>query len=290
MEADSTNTVEHTDQSVPVTDSATDVDNSLETVKSEKKTTPSVEVKDGKLFVDGNRVYSRDDVNKIGANARKEVESKLIQDLNVDSIDSVRGVVKALQDSSPSEEGSSLNVESLRDAVKKREATVEELKQQVNTLKTDLLLRDHMGQLNSAMPGNWTAEQKSAVVKLMRADNMLAVEGDTFAIRNGNDYLTVDGETPDYASAVELVGRNLGLNFGKKGVDMPLGEIGNQSEGKQTARAVDQNKVKNDPAYREAYLDMRLNRRGGVSTKDITDNMIKNRVSEIQKGKTRNYN
>jgi hypothetical protein len=287
MEADSTSTVEHTEQSVPVTDSATDVDNSLETVKSEKKTTPSVEVRDGKLFVDGNRVYSRDDVNKIGANARKEVESKLIQDLNVDSIDSVRGVVKALQEAGSGDEGSSLNVESLRDAVKKREATVEELKQQVNTLKTDLLLKDHMGQLNSAMPGNWTEQQKSAVVKLMRADNMLAVEGDTFAIRNGNDYLTTDGETPDYASAVELVGRNLGLNFGKKGVDMPLGEIGNQSEGKQTARAVDQNKVKNDPAYREAYLDMRLNRRGGVSSSDITDNMIKTRLNEIKQSKAR---
>ena len=284
MEADSTNTVEHTDQSVPVTDSADNVDNS-NTVKSEKKATPSVEVRDGKLFVDGNRVYSRDDVNKIGANARKEVESKLIQDLNVDSIDSVRGVVKALQDSSPSEEGSSLNVESLRDAVKKREATVEELKQQVNTLKTDLLLKDHMGQLNSAMPSNWTAQQKSAVVKLMKADNMLAVEGDTFAIRNGNDYLTVDGETPDYASAVELVGRNLGLNFGKKGVDMPLGEISNQSEGKQAIKPVDQNKVKNDPAYREAYLDLRLNRRGGVGTADVTDNMIRTRASEISKKK-----
>ena len=286
MEADSTNTVEHTEQSVPVTDSATNVDNSLETVKqSEKNTTPSVEVKDGKTYVNGNRVYTRDDVNKIGANARKEVESKLIQDLNVDSIDSVRGVVKALQDSSPSEEGSSLNVESLRDAVKKREATVEELKQQVNTLKTDLLLKDHMGQLNSAMPSNWTAQQKSAVVKLMKADNMLAVEGDTFAIRNGNEYLTVDGETPDYASAVELVGRNLGLNFGKKGVDMPLGEIGNQHEGKQAIKPVDQKKVKNDPAYREAYLDLRLNRRGGVGTADVTDNMIRTRASEISKKK-----
>ena len=286
MEADSTNTVEHTDQSVPVTDSADNVDNS-NTVKSEKKATPSVEVKDGKLFVDGNRVYSRDDVNKIGANARKEVESKLIQDLNVDSIDSVRGVVKALQGSSSNEEGSSLNVESLRDAVKKREATVEELKQQVNTLKTDLLLKDHMGQLNSAMPSNWTAQQKSAVVKLMKADNMLAVEGDTFAIRNGNDYLTVDGETPDYASAVELVGRNLGLNFGKKGVDMPLGEISNQSDGKQAIKPVDQNKVKNDPAYREAYLNLRLNRRGGVSSSDVTDNMIKARANEIKQSKSK---
>tara|TARA_R110000851_G_scaffold57068_1_gene133170 strand:+ start:360 stop:1226 length:867 start_codon:yes stop_codon:yes gene_type:complete len=287
MEADSTNTVEHTDQSVPVTDSATDVDNSLETVKSDKKATPSVEVKDGKLFVDGNRVYTRDDVNKIGANARKEVESKLIQDLNVDSIDSVKGVVKALQGSGSSEEGSSLNVESLRDAVKKREATVEELKQQVNTLKTDLLLKDHMGQLNSAMPSNWTAQQKSAVVKLMKADNMLAVEGDTFAIRNGNDYLTVDGEKPDYASAVELVGRNLGLNFGKKGVDMPLGEIGNQSEGKQGTKPIDQSKVKNDPAYREAYLNLRLNRRGGVGVSEITDNMIKTRISETAKNKAK---
>ncbi len=36
MEADSTNTVEHTEQSVPVTDSANSVDN-METVKSEEK-------------------------------------------------------------------------------------------------------------------------------------------------------------------------------------------------------------------------------------------------------------
>jgi len=284
MEADSTNTVEHTEQSVPVTDSANSVDN-METVKSEKNTTPSVEQRDGKLYVDGTRVYTRDDVNKIGANAKREVESRLIQDLNVDSIDSVKGVVKALQESSPSEEGSSLNVESLRDAVKKREATVEELKQQVNSLKTDLLLKDHMGQLNSAMPGNWTAEQKSAVVKLMKADNMLAVEGDTFAIRAGESYLTTDGETPDYKSAVELVGKSLGLNFGKQGVDMPLGETSSVKADKTAVKPADQNRVKSDPAYRAAYLDLRLNRRGGVSASEITDNMIKARASEISKKK-----
>jgi len=286
MEADSTNTVEHTEQSVPVTDSATDVDNNLETVKSEKNTTPSVEQRDGKLFVDGTRVYTRDDVNKIGANAKREVESRLIQDLNVDSIDSVKGVVKALQDSNPGEEGSSLNVESLRDAVKKREATVEELKSQVNSLKTDLLLKDHMGQLNSAMPSNWTAQQKSAVVTLMKADGMLAVEGDTFAIRSGESYLTTDGETPDYASAVELVGKNLGLKFGKQGVDVPLGELSTASDGKQVSKPVDQNKVKKDPAYRQAYLDLRLNRnKGSVSSSAITDNMIKTRLSEIRNKK-----
>ena len=284
MEADSTNTVEHTEQSVPVTDSANSVDN-METVKSENNTTPSVEQRDGKLYVDGTRVYTRDDVNKIGANAKREVESRLIQDLNVDSIDSVKGVVKALQESSPSEEGSSLNVESLRDAVKKREATVEELKQQVNSLKTDLLLKDHMGQLNSAMPGNWTAEQKSAVVKLMKADNMLAVEGDTFAIRAGESYLTTDGETPDYKSAVELVGKSLGLNFGKQGVDMPLGETSSVKADKTAVKPADQNRVKSDPAYRAAYLDLRLNRRGGVGVSEITDNMIKARASEISKKK-----
>jgi len=284
MEADSTNTVEHTEQSVPVTDSANSVDN-METVKSEKNTTPSVEQRDGKLYVDGTRVYTRDDVNKIGANAKREVESRLISDLNVDSIDSVKGVVKALQDSNPSEEGSSLNVESLRDAVKKREATVEELKSQVNSLKTDLLLKDHMGQLNSAMPSNWTAQQKSAVVTLMKADGMLAVEGDTFAIRSGESYLTTDGETPDYASAVELVGKNLGLNFGKQGVDMPLGETSSVKADKTSVKAADQQRVKSDPAYRAAYLDLRLNRRGGVSTSEITDNMIKTRISEISKKK-----
>jgi hypothetical protein len=261
----------------------------METVKSEKNTTPSVEQRDGKLYVDGTRVYTRDDVNKIGANAKREVESRLISDLNVDSIDSVKGVVKALQDSNPSEEGSSLNVESLRDAVKKREATVEELKSQVNSLKTDLLLKDHMGQLNSAMPGNWTAEQKSAVVKLMKADNMLAVEGDTFAIRSGESYLTTDGETPDYKSAVELVGKNLGLNFGKTGVEMPLGETSSVKADKTAVKPADQQRVKSDPAYREAYLDIRLNRKGGLSSGEITDNMIKTRASEIQKGKTRNY-
>tara|TARA_R100001510_G_C7655836_1_gene215277 strand:- start:1831 stop:2703 length:873 start_codon:yes stop_codon:yes gene_type:complete len=286
MEADSNNTVEHTEQNVPVTDSVENVDNNIETVKqSDKNTTPVVEQRDGKLFVDGTRVYTRDDVNKIGANAKREVESRLIQDLNVDSIDSVKGVVKALQESSPSEEGSSLNVESLRDAVKKREATVEELKHQVNSLKTDLLLKDHMGNLHNAMPGNWSPEQKSAVVKLMKADNMLAVEGDTFAIRSGDSYLTVDGETPDYKSAVEMVGKNLGLNFGKQGVEVPLGETVSSQESKQSAKPVDQQRVKSDPAYREAYLDIRLNRKGSVSSGEVTDNMIKTRASEIAKKK-----
>jgi hypothetical protein len=119
----------------------------------------------------------------------------------------------------------------------------------------------------------------------MKADNMLAVEGDTFAIRSGESYLTTDGETPDYASAVELVGKNLGLNFGKAGVEMPLGETSSVKADKTSVKAADQQRVKSDPAYRAAYLDLRLNRRGGVSTSEITDNMIKTRISEISKKK-----
>ena len=279
MEADSTNTVEHTEQSVPVTDSATNVDNSLETVKqSEKNTTPSVEVKDGKTYVNGNRVYTRDDVNKIGANARKEVESKLIQDLNVDSIDSVRGVVKALQGSDSNEEGSSLNVDSLRDAVRKREATVEELKSQVNTLRTELLLKDHMGQLQAAMPNNWSDTQRSAVVKLMQADNMLAVEGDTFAIRNGADFLTTDGETPDYAKAVELVGTNLGLSFGKKGVEIQYGETTTEVSSSKVNKPLDDGRVLQDAEYRAAYMNIRQYR--STPRNQITDTMVKKQMDK----------
>ena len=218
-------TAVQSDNTETVTDSANPVDAVTDT-KSDNVTTPVVERREGKLFIDGTRVYTRDDVNKIGANARREVESKLLQDLNVDSIDSVKNVVQTLQESTPTSdgEGQSLNVNSLRDAVKKREATVDELQQQVLSLKTDLLLKDHMSNLQNAMPGNWNADQKSAVIDLMKARNMLAVEGDTFAIRSGEDYLTTDGETPDYNAAVEVVGKSIGLPFGKKGVDVQYGE------------------------------------------------------------------
>ena len=157
-----------------VTDSATPVDNKATDTKSDKSATPKVELRDGKMFVDGVRVYSRDDTSKIAANAKKEVEARLLQELNVDSIDSVKSVVRTLQETTNAEEGLSLNVNSLRDAVKKREATVEELKAQVTRLKTDLMLKDHMSSLINAMPSNWNADQKTAVIDLMKARNMLA--------------------------------------------------------------------------------------------------------------------
>ena len=267
-----TETAVQTDIDAPVTDSASSVDNNATDTKSDLNTTPKVEQRDGKTYIDGQRIYSRDDVNKIGANAKREVESRLLQELNVDSIENVKQVINTLQDSSDPQ-GTSLNVDSLRDAVKKREATVEELQNQVKSLRTDLMLKDHLGQLNNAMPSAWNADQKGAVVDLMKARGMLAVEGDTFAIRSGDSYLTTDGETPDYNAAVELVGKTLGLNFGKKGVDLQYGETSTDVSGRQT-KPLNEERLVDDAEYRAAYMNIRQYQ-PNVSRSAITDTMVK---------------
>ena len=281
MENASTDTVVQSEENVaPVTDTANPVDNVEQSATTDTKsenTTPAVEIRDCKTFVDGVRMYSRDDTNRIAANAKNEVEKNILKDLNVDSIDSVKQVVSTLQTVSP-EEGQSLNVDSLRDAVKKREATVEELKGQVNSLKTDLVLKDHMGKLQSAMPSNWNAEQQNAVVDLMKARGMLAVEGDTFAIRNGNDFLTTDGETPDYGAAVETVGKSLGLSFGKKGVALQYGET---SSGDIGNKALDEAKMSSDVEYRNAYMTIRKYQ-PSLGRSDISDAMVKSQLKKMK--------
>jgi len=285
MDNASTDTAEHTEvNSAPVTDSANPVDNVEQSTatdtKSDNNTTPEVEVRDGKTFVNGIRMYSRDDTNKIAASAKHEVEKNILTQLNVDSIDQVKQVVSTLQEANPSE-GESLNIESLRDAVKKREATVEELKSQVTSLKMDLLLKDHMGKLESAMPANWTPSQRQSVVKLMKADGMLAVEGDTFAIKAGDDYLTTDGETPDYTRAVELVGKEvLGLSMGKKGVDLQYGDTSGETS-KQQVKPVDQNKLNTDANYRTAYMHIRKYR-PNVARESITNNMVMKEMESMR--------
>ena len=280
MENASTDTVVQNDNIAPVTDSANPVDNVEQSTTTDTKsenTTPAVEIKDGKTFVNGVRMYSRDDTNKIAANAKNEVEKNILNELNVDSIDSVKKVVSTLQEVSP-EEGQGLNVESLRSAVQKREATVEELKGQVNSLKTELLLKDHMSKLTGAMPSNWNQEQKTAVVDLMKARNMLAVEGDTFAIRNGNDFLTTDGETPDYGAAVETVGKSLGLSFGKKGVDLQYGDTTGSDN---VVKALDENKLNSDIEYRNAYMNLRKYQ-PNLGRADITDAMVKTQLKKMK--------
>mgnify|MGYP003112298798 FL=1 len=238
---------------------------------------PSVEHKEGKMFVDGVRVYSRDDTNRIAANAKKDVESRILSDLDVDSIDQVKQVVTELRNASP--ENNSLDVEALRSAVQKREATVEELKAELSKVKTDYAVKEHVSTLKDNMPTSWKTEQKDAVVDLMKARNMLLVEGETFAIKNGNDYLTVDGEKPDYKTAVEVVGKSLGLPFAKKGVDTFDADRTPQDVSKSST--VNESRLKSDREYNAAYVQVR-NANKSLSRDQITDGMIKKHMERTR--------
>lgn len=258
------------------TDAETTVEAKSE--KSVKTDAPKVEHKEGKLFVDGVRVYTRDDTNKIAARAKDEAVSGILSDLEVDSLDKVKGVVKTLQSSNPE---TGLNVDSLRDAVKKKEQTVEELRAELQSVKTEYALKDHISSIKDNMPTSWNTDQKQAVVDLMKARNMLHLEGDTFAIKNGEDYFTVDGETPDYKTAVEVVGKTIGLPFAKKGVDTFA--VDKQPAESGVQKAVDAKRMKQDPEYRSAYVRLRERNRT-IDRRDITDKMVTDQMKTIERG------
>lgn len=246
--------------------------------KSETKASTGVEVRDGKMFVDGVRVYTRDDTNRIAANAKKDAESRILSDLEVESFDKVKSVVSQLRDAP---EGESLNVQSLKDAVKKREQTVEELRAELQSVKTDYALKSHIGTLKDSMPTAWNSDQKSAVVDLMKARNMLHLEGDTFAIKSGDDYLTVDGETPDYASAVKVVGQTLGLPFAKKGNSVI--DVDKTPAGESSSKTIDMSKVNSDAAYRAAYVSLRQ-QNATLPRDQITNKMVLDQIKRTGRG------
>lgn len=251
-----------------------------ETATVEKSSVPTVENRDGKLFVDGVRVFTRDDTNRIAAKAKTEVESNLLKELNVDSLKQVKTVVNQLQTANIDESEGNLNVNALRDAVKKREQTVEELRNELHEVKTQAVMTNHLGKLQNEMPTSWANEQKAAVIDLMKARNMFAVEGDSFQLRNGDDYITTDGETPDYKSAVEMVGKNLGLPFAKKGASVVDADGGSSSVTKGKS-AVNDTLISSDPEYRTAYLNIREQNKTLMKS-DITDTMVLNRVKKIR--------
>jgi len=279
MEDTVQNTEVQTEQVAPVTDTESKATKSEETAS----TSPKVEMRDGKTYVDGVRVYHRDDVNKVAANAKNEAMSGFLKELDVDSIDQVRDVITTLKTAPLTEDGqSSLDVKALKQAVAKREQTVEELQSQVNQLRTDLLLKDHMSNLNASMPGNWNADQKQAVVDLMKARDMFAIENNSFQLRNGDEFLTVDGEKPDYATAVELVGKGLGLPFGKKGVDVVNGDTASSDASSSKTKALDESRLTSDPEYRAAYTNLRQNN-AGLKRTDITHNMV---VKQLERARS----
>ena len=243
--------------------------------KVSKPKTPSVEIRDGnKMFIDGVRVYSRDETNVIASKARKDVEANLLNELEVESFDKVKSVVQQLKNANP-DEPQSLNVQSLRDAVAKREQTVEELRAELQSVKTEYALKEHIGTLRDNMPTTWNANQKSAVVDLMKARNMLHLEGDTFAIKNGESYLTVDGETPDYSSAVKLVGESLGLPFSKKGIDSF--DADKQPSKVSEKGANIQDLIKGNPDLRNAYVKLRQR---GIKAADLTESKLRSFVEK----------
>jgi len=264
-------------ENVQPVNTATDAETTVE-ASAEKSATPKVETRDGKLFVDGVRVYTRDDTNRIAARAQEDAKTRLLGELEVDSFDQVKSVVKQLRTAGDDE---GLNVASLRDAVKKKEQTVEELRAELQRVKTDVVLKDHISQLFNNMPSQWNQDQRSAVVDLMKARNMLHLEGDTFAIRSGDTFLTQDGETPDYAGAVTLIGKTLGLPTAKQGVatyDAP-------DKGVKDAviKSLDDSRLNKDPAYRNAYVQVRDKNRN-LSRSEITDAMIRKQMEGHRMG------
>ncbi len=276
MDTASDQTDVQTEQNAPVTD--TDV----QATKSEA-TTPKLESREGKMFVDGTRVYSRDDTNKIAANAKNEAVNGLLRELDVDSLDQVKDVITTLKSHSDEEGGNSLDVRALKQTVAKREATLEELTATVSNLRQELLLKDHIGNLNTAMPSSWTPDQKTAVLDLMKARDMFAVEGDQFQLRNGGEYLTIDGAKPDYASAVDVIAKTLGLNTGKRGVDVVKmdanTDIGSDS---RTVKPMDDARLKSDAEYRAAYMSIRQYQ-PALGRKDVTHNMISKQIDTLRK-------
>lgn len=280
MDTASSVTEMQTDQIASVTDSEVARANT----KSESTTdTPKIEQRDGKFFLNGQRIYSRDDTNKIAANAKNEALNSFLRELEVDSLENVKDVIKTLKTAPLTEDGShTLDVKALKQAVAKREATVDELQKTVHQLKTELLLKDHLTNLYGAMPGGWTQEQKSAVVDLMKARNMFAIEGNSFQLRNGDEFFTVDGERPDYASAVETVGRTLGLNFGKKGVNVVNAESSIDSDGPAASKSVDDNRLNSDTEYRNAYMQIRQYQ-PSLSRSDITHQQVMKQLEKTRK-------
>jgi len=267
----------------PVT-TDTDADNAVNSESKAAPKTPNVEYKEGKLFVDGVRVYTRDDTNRIAANAKKEAESRILGELEVDSFDQVKTVVKQLR--SVTDDEPNLNVASLRDAVKKKEQTVEELRAELQRVKTDMVLKDHLVNLNTAMPAGWTQEQRSAVVDLMKARNMLHLEGETFAIRNGDTFFTDDtGERPDYAAAVMSIGKTLGLPIAKQGVAI-FDSPDKMHDDVKAVKGLDQKRLQSDAAYRNAYVQVR-NRDKNLSHSEVTDAMVRKQMDNFTTGNVR---
>lgn len=235
-----------------------------------------VEIREGRYFVDGQRMFTKAEKDAIAKTATREVEQRLVNELGVDSLSSVKQVVKELQTANITEGESSLDISALKNTVAKKEQTVAELKAELEGVKSQYVLDAHVGKLKDVMPSAWTPEQRNSVIKLMNADNMFKVEGQSFHIVDGEDFITTDEGLPNYSAAVEKMGKQLGLQFSKKGiatVDAQSTPVSNSKKGLDEAR------MNSEPRYREAYVALRRQNinlsRDSVTNKMVEDHMTK---------------
>jgi hypothetical protein len=113
----------------------------------------------------------------------------------------------------------------------------------------------------------------------MKARDMLHYQDGTFAIKNGDEFLTTDGETPDYKSAVETIGKTLGLPFAKKGID--TFDADKKPSSTKDSAPVNEERLKSDPQYRRAYASLRERQR--LSRSQITDALITKTMQDFDK-------
>ena len=275
MSEDNT-TVVDTGESQTVPETETQSEESI-SVSSNAK--PEVEERDGRFFVNGQRMFTKAEKDAIAKTTTREVEQRLIAELGVDNLSSVKQVVRELQSANITEGESSLDITALKNTVAKKEQTVAELKAELEGVKSQYVLDAHVGKLKDAMPSAWTPEQRNSVVKLMNADNMFKVEGQSFHIANGEDFFTTDEGQPNYTAAVEKVGRDLGLQFSKKGVATVDAQSTPVSKG---TGKIDESRLKSDNQYRDAYVTLR-SQNNSLSREAITNKMIEGQIAKLRR-------
>lgn len=253
---------------IPPTAEATETQDTPVVEKAESQA-PAVEYREGKVFIDGKRVYTRDETNNIANNA----VNTFLKEEGIDSRDKAKEMFSTLKsiNNETADGDVALKIKQMASVIKDKDQTAEQLQQELKELKQQIVIDRHMSKLNEAMPTGFDSDQKQSVIDIMKARNMFEIQENDFAIKNNGDYLTSDGETPDYQAAVDIVvSQVLKMPISKKGVNVPAMEV-EHSETKSN-KPVDENRRKSDRAYNNALVS--LMKKNGGSMSGITHNDV----------------
>lgn len=276
--SDTDNTAVEAGETQTVAETEATSETKVEDTISVSSDTPTVEIKDGKTFVNGVRMFSRAEKDAVAKIASREAEQSFMNELGVEDLNSVKQVVRELQTANIDSEGSnSLDLNALKSAVAKKEQTVAELQAELSAVKSQYVLDRHVSSLKDAMPSQWSSDQKQSVVKLMQADNMFRIEGESFHIVDGDDFLATDEGLPNYNLAVEKMGKTLGLPFAKKGVTTV--DADSVPKDGRTKAGIDESRIKSDPRYRDAYVTLRTKQQG-LNRDQLTNKMVEDQMNK----------